>query len=1505
VKGPRIVVPRFVFLVVFTSLLAGLTYAVLAPAQSQRPDNRPHVLLVPTDARGTAMLARSDARVLARYESFALVEAQGRDVIHLLHAGAERRDDMVTVETAAGEIDPEADRVSLADKDAPDRQEALVLVQFVGPPKDAWVERLAATGASIVTYQAENAYIVHARGTEVDRVAALQGSHPAVRSVSVMTASDKLEDRSSRSGMFAVTTVAGGGGAEARSEASQAGPAAGAAPVTVGQLRTDYRALSRSEVAALAREPGVVAIEAFGEPELFDERAAQIVAGNLSGFAPSAPDYREWLVDTQGFPTTTFDFAIDITDEGLDNGAIPTEHSDFNTLGVGATRVNYSVDYTPDPDARDCGGHGTNVASIAAGYNTISSAPEWEDPSNYNHGLGVAPFARLGASKIFDCNSTMSETWTPATLASAAYAGGARISNNSWGFRGFDSWGNYTAQSAAYDQIVRDARPGGGADAGNQQLVEVFAAGNDGDDNFGSSNEGYGTVSEQGSAKNVITVGAAESVRQSGTDGCGVGNAGANSARDIIDFSSRGPTDDGRLKPDLVAPGTHVTGAAPQHPEYDNAEVCDRFFTDTTWYSLVSGTSQATPQVSGAAALLRNWYQRTQPGNPVPSPALTKALLVNTATDLSGGQNGKGDTIAAGPNMDQGWGRVNIGNAFDSTVREYRDQLPADLLGTSGESRVRAYSVPDPSRPVKVTLAWSDAPGPTTGNPVVNNLDLVVDAGGRTYKGNVFAGAFSRTGGTADPRNNLESVHLPAGTATRIGVTVKGTSITGNGVPSVGDVTDQDYALVVSNADELPPTPVLSAEAPELSDAGPGGDEDGTLEPGESFGLDQEIRNGGDGPATGITGTMGGAAPLSFSQPSSGYPDLQPGASATSSTLFAGELSTSATCGADVTATLSLDTDQGVQQVPVVLPTGYPGPAIPHSASGGPIPDDSATGVSSTIEVDPSGPARRIRDLDVSISRITHGWVGDITIQITGPDGTTVRLAEHPGGPDNGGKNFSGTVFDDEAPVNISAAAAPYSGSFRPQNDQLSRFDGKDWRGTWTLRVRDLFEGDSGTLEGWGTSTSTAYCSDNPETTITSGPSENAFVASTAATFEFTATEAPGSPPFQCRLDSTDPLDWDDCESPGSQSYTGLGQGPHTFEVRGVDAQGDADLDPASRRWFVDTVAPEVTINAPAGPFTEASPTFGGSSGTAFGDLPSVTMRIRDGGGALVQSLTASPSGSVWSAKAAPLADGTYTVQAEQPDAAGNVGSSAATTFAIDTPDPPTPDPPTPDPKPAAPTFVLVPAEERLADALAGRLAVVAGCVSACEVRARMTASPRASRNLGLGRGPTDLGKGIKRLARAGTAKAAVKLTKRARAALRREDSARATLRVTVTAGAEKLSLSRTVSLRRSTGLRWIASRGLRLWALCSESCPLSGKLTLSASTARRIGLTPSGSKRMQVASGSASAAANTPARLTLKVRRGARKALRRARRVGARLEAVAGTPPSTRNAKRSLTLRR
>ena len=397
-----------------------------------------------------------------------------------------------------------------------------------------------------------------------------------------------------------------------------------------------------------------------------------------AGNAPSGPGYEAWLA-SKGFGAP-FGFAIDVTDSGLDRDTVLV-HPDL--LG----RVGYAHDYTLDPDATDCGGHGTNVASIAAGLGT----PPARTPRATSTASAWRPTRRSAPRRSSAATARPPRSTTRPSTADA-YAGGARISNNSWGISNF---GGYHAASQAYDALVRDASSG---TPGNQEMVEVFSAGNDGDGKGNpldpKGDEGYGSITAPGTAKNVITVGAAESVRGSGTDGCGVTNGGADSAGDIINFSGRGPTQDGRMKPDLVAPGTHITGASPQHAGYTGASVCDKNFGGSSFYSLVSGTSQAAPHVAGAAALLRDWYVRGGVDPQPPSPAITKAMLVNTRRGHRRRRQRQGQPDPVGAEHRRGLG------PREPRRRPRRDpaRVPrpgGTTLDATGQSVLRSYAVAD------------------------------------------------------------------------------------------------------------------------------------------------------------------------------------------------------------------------------------------------------------------------------------------------------------------------------------------------------------------------------------------------------------------------------------------------------------------------------------------------------------------------------------------------------------------------------------------------------------------------------------------------------------------------------------------------------------------------------------------------------------------------------------------------------------------------------------------
>ncbi|MGH7782930.1 MAG: S8 family serine peptidase, partial [Candidatus Binatia bacterium] len=537
--------------------------------------------------------------------------------------------------------------------------------------------------------------------------------------------------------------------------------------------------LDEAGIKALSARPDVISIHRFSQPAKLDERQDIILTGNLTGNAPTPGDYMAYLTG-KGFSQSQFDasnFLVDISDSPVDNGTTSPNHFAFHVAGNPAlpSRVIYSrLEGVPNNPSsiQGCDGHGTLNASIIMG-NVPGGAPfnafPHADASQFRYGLGVAPFVRLGSSIIFDPDDFTFPIY--ANLQSEAFNGGARISSNSWG----EDDNSYNIDSQSYDFLVRDAQPDGStfANAGNQQMVIVFSAGNGG--------SGFATVGSPGTAKNVITVGASEGVQAfGGQDQCAVTDSQADNAFDIIPFSSRGPTFDQRKKPDIMLPGSHISGVVGQQNSTvgsvtGNGLALTCFSSDATgvcggaqnsnfwplnqqWYTASSGTSHSTPAVAGLAALIRqDFINRTLTP---PSPAMTKGIIMNSAAYMNGA--GANDSL---PSNNQGMGLANMNNYLDIFAQPniIRDQLAADLFTASGQSRVFTGTIVSGAKPFRVTLAWTDAPGTTTAHAFVNNLDLEVTVGGQTYLGNVFNGANSAPGGNPDARNNVESVFLPAG----------------------------------------------------------------------------------------------------------------------------------------------------------------------------------------------------------------------------------------------------------------------------------------------------------------------------------------------------------------------------------------------------------------------------------------------------------------------------------------------------------------------------------------------------------------------------------------------------------------------------------------------------------------------------------------------------------------------------------------------------------------------
>ncbi|MFN0084127.1 MAG: S8 family serine peptidase [Blastocatellia bacterium] len=657
------------------------------------------------------------------------------------------------------------------------------IVQFAGPVQDAWLRELRNSGAEIISYVPNNAYIVRTTRRPAAAISRMQTQRPYVQWVGDYQPAYKLSPslREART-QTALQTVRvtlqvldGAAGTQVIDDLRRTSTRYEGSR-RVLKYRNVTTTIPASRLTALAQADSVFAIEPAPERVRLDEAQGQIVAGNLAGANPTGPGYLTWLAG-KGFNSGQFgSFAVNVVDDAFSL----TGHPDLSS-----TRIAFENNPTRQTGAQ--GGHGFLNSHIVGGFNDGTGSAN-EDSNGFNYGLGIAPWARVGVTAIFGNTGASATAWE-----GAAYGRGSRISSNSWGEidQARRPIAIYNTTSQEFDAIARDAQPGV---AGNQQLAIVFAAGNSG--------AGANSVGAPGTAKNVITVGASENVRQTGTDGCGIDNGGANNAGDIIGFSSRGPVNasggDGRFKPDLMAPGTHVEAGVPQS-NYDGTSVCDKFFpAGQTLYGWSSGTSHSTPAVAGGVALIYQDFLNRGLG--APSPAMIKALLMNSATYMAG--SGANDRL---PSNNQGMGRMDLGRAFDGTARMLTDQT--QVFGASGQTHQVTGSVAATDKPFRVTLAWTDAPGSVTGGPWVNNLDLEVTVGGTTFRGNVFTGANSTPGGAADGRNNVESVFLPAGTSGNFTVTVRAINIAGDGVPGNGDTTDQDFALVIYNGGTAAPAP--------------------------------------------------------------------------------------------------------------------------------------------------------------------------------------------------------------------------------------------------------------------------------------------------------------------------------------------------------------------------------------------------------------------------------------------------------------------------------------------------------------------------------------------------------------------------------------------------------------------------------------------------------------------------------------------------------------------------
>lgn len=371
--------------------------------------------------------------------------------------------------------------------------------------------------------------------------------------------------------------------------------------------------------------------------------------------------------------------------------------------------------------------HGTHVTCTAAG------------DAGLNDDLrGIAYAAKI----VFNTHPDLTEQSHIARYSLHA-SQGARVHNNSWGA---DFTTAYDGGCRGIDSFQRD-----------QEENLIVHAVSDGP-----------VIKNPENAKNSLAVSA------------------GNQSPDLNTMNvngGRGPTDDGRRKPEITAPGQNIISAA-------GSTGCSS--------SILSGTSMSAPAVSGAIVLLRQYFTSgfypSGIANPndaiVPSGSLLKALAVNSARDMT---NEPGF-----PSLREGWGRLQLdqtvyfsGGPRRLALRDVRNAAPQAL--STGASHLFLIDVTNAAQPLKITLAYADVPAAVNAAfAPINNLDLVVMApDGTTYFGNNFSGGASQPDGSRDALNNLEQALISNPTTGTWQVFVEGTAV---------NVAAQGYALVATGA---------------------------------------------------------------------------------------------------------------------------------------------------------------------------------------------------------------------------------------------------------------------------------------------------------------------------------------------------------------------------------------------------------------------------------------------------------------------------------------------------------------------------------------------------------------------------------------------------------------------------------------------------------------------------------------------------------------------------------
>lgn len=632
------------------------------------------------------------------------------------------------------------------------------LIQVVGPTKPDWIDAIDAAGINVVQYIHPFTYVVWSDAAAIGRL----GKPDWLRWSGAFEPAYALLPR------FRQMTQQG---IDARAlviaHADETGvrdaiTAAGGRQQSVAHLNATFSvirfALDGDRFTEVARVPGVYSVKPVPQDGgLRGEMSSLVNINSIDGTNRATGDYPTWLnlVGLDG---------IGVTIANVDGGC-QTTHSELVSRilpCVGPTCTGNSPAFD----------HGTHTAGIMAADGATGAT----DFAGFLRGLGVAPGANLVIQRY---SPHFANPGGMLALMKDSFNNGASLSGNSWGPSGSPL--GYDDDTMQVDVGVRDADS---TTAGDQPLSFVLSIMN----GYGSNFQGNGTQGTPDEAKNLIGVGSTVMQTNAGAQNLNIDDLSANSAH--------GPCLDGRNVPQIVAPGCYVDSS---YPTNSHANLC--------------GTSMASPQVSGGVALFIEHYRLLPTYTVDPSPSLVKAAVLAVARSLEGHRDAEGDLMGPPYDSRQGYGRFDLEAlvAPQDNVLYFDQQVVFD--GTGEEWSVDVEPA-DAGHPMRIMLVWTDAPGHGLGGstPAWNNdLDLIVESGANTYRGNhIASGGFSSAGGAADSRNNTEAVFLgPTAPAAAL-IRVLASNINSNGLPNSGDLTDQDFSIVCYNCIAAPIEPVCT-----------------------------------------------------------------------------------------------------------------------------------------------------------------------------------------------------------------------------------------------------------------------------------------------------------------------------------------------------------------------------------------------------------------------------------------------------------------------------------------------------------------------------------------------------------------------------------------------------------------------------------------------------------------------------------------------------------------------